>query len=327
MIAARDLMVKGHSSANQGIDTETLTVYLAFFACCVLVIQCFEDVGLSTLPTLSVAFYLLAMVLLLLKVQRSRNVRGISARSLQMQAMVHGLRLCSTTWLKGYIPSDPTGDWLYQAADVVTLVLCLQLLYTVTKKRALSYQADLDTFDHVTASITCFLIAVIVHPDLNDRVVFDTIWATSLYIDTVAMMPQLWLMSKGGSVEALTGHYVAAITASRACNFAFWIFGFVELAPADGGYNIAGWTVMGAHAIQVVLMCDFMYFYILKLMRSCADCVGDAARAKCGPKSATPEEVKEPLEPVTPPSETNDGEKQREKPETEASNNDLVAEV
>merc|ERR1719265_237218 len=181
-------------------------MYLAFFAGCALVFQSCRDVGLSTLPTLSIALQLLALILLRMKVAKTKNVRGISVKSLTMQAFVHGLRLCSTTWLKGYIPADETGDFLYQMLDVVVLVVCLQLIYTCLKTHKQTYQADEDNLEVMPMLLFCFVIGVLLHPDLNDRVLFDTIWATALYIDVIAMIPQLWMMSKvGQAVEALTG--------------------------------------------------------------------------------------------------------------------------
>merc|ERR1719327_383703 len=112
-------------------------------------------------------------------------------------------------------------------------------------------------------ALSCFVLAVLVHPDLNNRPVFDTLWTTALYIDVVAMMPQLSLMTKiRGEVEALTSHYVGATALSRATSLIFWYHGFVELAPLDGSFNLAGWAIIASHVFQVLLVCDFLYYYI-----------------------------------------------------------------
>jgi len=264
----------GESSKNKAqwnMDSEAITVYLSFFAFCALVCQCFYGIGLSTLPTFSLGLQVLSLIFLRVKVHKTKNVQGISAKSLMMQATVHGLRLCSTTWLKGYIPADETGDWLYQLMDVLMLLACLQLLYTVLRKHRATYQAEQDNFNVGPALMICFLAGIFVHPDLNDRVLFDTIWATSLYLDVVAMVPQLWMMSKvGKQVEALTGHYVAAIAVSRVVSFIFWYHGFPELAPVDEGFNIAGWAVICSLGLQLLLLADFMYYYAVACMKSCA---------------------------------------------------------
>merc|ERR550514_1408881 len=125
-----------------------------------------------------------------------------------------------------------------------------------------TYQKDHDTMDIKPLLFGCAVLAVVVHPDLNEFPLFDILWATSLYIDVVAMAPQLWMMSKSGGAEAVTSHYVAAIAASRAVNLIFWYYGYEELAPEDGGANIAGYAIIVAHVLQIALMGDFMVLYI-----------------------------------------------------------------
>jgi len=271
MAYAEKKLETGSSKHGATIDSDAITMYIGFFAICALVFQCCT-VGLSTLPTLSIALQALALVFLRMKVAKTKNVRGISVKSLTMQSFVHGLRLCSTTWLKGYIPADETGDFLYQFLDVVVLVVCLQLIYTCLRTHRDTYQADEDNLEVMPMLLFCFVIGVLIHPDLNDRVLFDTIWATALYIDVIAMIPQLWMMSKvGQAVEALTGHYVALIALSRLMSCIFWYFGFVELAPVDGGANIAGWCVIGAHVLQQLILGDFMFYYFKACVKSCCE--------------------------------------------------------
>merc|ERR1719198_1426196 len=92
---------KGHTKkdANKStLNSEAITIYLLFLSACGLVAQMFDGIGLSTLPTLSVSLQVLALGFLWSKIHRTRNATGISAKSLVMQGLVHGLRLCSTTW-------------------------------------------------------------------------------------------------------------------------------------------------------------------------------------------------------------------------------------
>jgi len=244
-------------------DQGTLALYLGAFASGALVCQSFHDLGLSTFITLAMAIQCFAFMCLRLKISRTKSVAGISGRTLMLQAVSCALRLCSTTWLNGYIPVDGTGDWLYQLLDLCALLLVLQLLYCVFRTHRSMYQEEHDTFNVELMALGCFVLAVLVHPDLNNRPVFDTLWTAALYIDVVAMMPQLSLMTKiRGEVEALTSHYVGATALSRATSLIFWYHGFVELAPLDGGFNLAGWAIIAAHLLQVLLLCDFLFYYI-----------------------------------------------------------------
>lgn len=241
----------------------TVVVYLVAFALSALVWQSFDDLGLSTFMTLAVGLQCFAFVCLRLKLQQTKSVAGISGRTLMLQGMSCTLRLCSTCWLNGYIPVDRTGDWMYQLLDVCALLLVLNLLYCVLKSHRSTYQEEHDQFNVHFVVLICFAMAAQVHPDLNNSPLFDTFWMTALNIDIVSMLPQLMLMTKiRGEVEALTSHYVGAIAASRATSLIFWYHGFTELAPLGGGFNLVGWAVIAAHVFQVLLLGDFLFYYV-----------------------------------------------------------------
>lgn len=96
------------------------------------------DGEFSVIMTMSVMFQCLAVLLLLMQSLASGVACGISARALGLEALSLCLRLSSTTWLNGYLPSDASGDWVFQATDACTLLLVLGLLARVliTQRRS-----------------------------------------------------------------------------------------------------------------------------------------------------------------------------------------------
>lgn len=256
-------------------------IYLGFISVTLLLWQTYEDAGLSTFLTLSVAVQLFALTCLWYQVKQQRGVQGVSMRSLVMQCFVYGLRLSSSSWLKGYIPTDSTGDGLYQVLDLCTMMVAMYLIHSCAVTHRSSYQEKYDGVEIKPLIMLCALLAVLVHPDLNDRPLFDVAWTTSLYIDSVAMLPQLWMMTSAGGARVLTGHYVAAMAVSRSLNFVFWYHGYGELATlAEDGEtaqsNLPGYGVLTAHVVQLLLMADFLFYYIKAF----------AGRSGCGPRPA-----------------------------------------
>merc|ERR1719230_1953821 len=152
-----------------GPDGNMLSAYLAAFSMGVIVYQSFNDLGLSTLITLSIGIQCFGYTCLLLKISQGKSVAGISGKTLILQALSYGLRLCSTTWLKGYIPVDGTGDWLYQMLDASALLMALKLIHCVYKTHRATYQEDCDGFNVMYTAVACFVLAVLIHPDLNAR--------------------------------------------------------------------------------------------------------------------------------------------------------------
>lgn len=250
-----------------GIDGNLVTAYLSSISAGAMVYQTYSDFGMGTLITLASAIQCFAYMCLCLKVAQTKSVAGISGQTLILQALSYTLRLSSTLWLPAYVPVDETGEWIYQLTEVIALLLVTKIMYNVFLSRRATYQEEHEIFKARPIAIGCFVLAALVHPDLNSRPLFDTLWATALYIDMVAMLPQLGMIARmGGEVEALTGHFSAAMAVSTIIELAFWCHGFEEVAPLDGSSNIQGWMIVLVHIVQLLLMCDFLIYYIRALI-------------------------------------------------------------
>merc|ERR1719421_1508345 len=251
------------------VDLKVILSYVVFFVGAVTLYHALSA-GFSSTLTLSAGFQCLAFVLVAMKVQSERVTSGLSGKTLMMYAATLCFRLSSTLWLNGYLPVDRTGDWAYQAIEVCSLGLVLYLMRSVFVTHRSSDQEAQDSLPINVKNIImgCFVLAVVIHPNLDRKTLFDVLWTTGCYLETVAMLPQLWMLSKIGEVEALTSHFVVLSVLSRVCSLIFWYRGFAELRPAHGGFNFPGYGVMGAHIIQLLLSCDFVFLYVKSFRRS-----------------------------------------------------------
>jgi len=251
------------TSAKKRENITIVVSYACMLLCLFVLWQEYSDRDFSFLITLAGAAQTLGFFLLVHKMKSYKSAAGVSSKTLQMYILQLLFRLNSTLVKNGYLPVDSTGDWAYQACDITSLLLVFQALFYVHKRYKDTYQEKHDSLPIWNAVLPLLFLATILHGDLNHNWYFDTVWTFSMYLDTIAMMPQLWmLVVKGGHVEALSSHYVAAIFFSRFLTFSFWYTGFPELAPEDGGFNKMGWLLCGCHALQVLLSVDFMYHYI-----------------------------------------------------------------
>jgi len=240
-----------------------LSAYMTFLLSVIVVIKQFSDGDFSAVLTMGAGVQCLGFTILTMKIRDQKTVSGISGRMLQMYVLVLVVRLTSTLRKNGYIPIDKSGDWVYQAADIVTLSLVVHLLYRVFVSHKQTYDEEKDTFPIWPCVPPCILLAALIHADLNNSFFYDTVWTASANLDTIALLPQLWLLAKkGGEVDVLTSHFVAALVVSRFCAFSFWYYGYPELAPRKGGLNLGGWWVIGVHTLQLVISADFMYHYV-----------------------------------------------------------------
>merc|ERR1719262_1188777 len=145
-------------------------------------------------------------------------------------------------------------------------MLVLQIVFSIFFTHKSSYQTDADTLDLRNLVLFTIVLAVVVHPDLNAWVPFDILWTVHLYVDAVAMVPQLWMISKcGGKVQGFTAHYIGATLLSNFLSGMFWFYASPELAEGDK-LNIAGLAINGAHLLQLLLGLDVGYFYVKNLL-------------------------------------------------------------
>merc|ERR1719181_1783589 len=207
------------SSSNSPSKAESkkglAIVYILFGSLALLVHHLLAEGELSAVLTLSAIFQTLAFCLLTVQVLNTGNISGISAKTLQLEAVSIFCRLCSTTWLNGYVPSDYTGDFLYQAFDFISLAAALWIIHQLLYVRT-TYDKEEDEFPIGRLLFCCVVPAFLLQPDLNDRPIFDGLWMCSLSIGAVAACPQLWMMAhRKKTIETLTAHFMGVMGFSR----------------------------------------------------------------------------------------------------------------
>jgi len=266
MDAGLHCLGKQNESALCSSTAQNVSTLVAYGTCAMwllVVWHKFTDGDFSIVLTLSSIIQCLGFSLLTIKVRYHRNVSGLSSKCLEMYVIFFIFRLASTLIKNGYLPIDQSGDWVYQTADIFSMIVVLQLLYTMHKTYPETYQSSHDTLEIFKAIPLCMFVAIFVKGDLNSSPFFDWVWTTSMLLDTISMLPQLWLLTKmGGKVEAMTAHFVASICVSRALAFTFWLYGYSEILPAGHTVNVAGYSIITAHSIQLLLCADFMYYYV-----------------------------------------------------------------
>lgn len=260
---------------GQAPPTSVVVAYGLFFVFATGVYHFVAEGEFSSILTMSVMFQCLGFALLVGQVLSKGSAAGISGRSLGLEAIALMLRLSSTTWLNGYLPVDASGDFIYQATDFLSLALVAGLLYQVVMARGNGYQEAEDSLPIVPIIVGAVVLATLLHADMNSRPVFDAAWMAGLFVGAVAVMPQLWMITKtGGKVEALTSHYIAAMAISRVLSGAFMWHARHDITcePWVEGWEHAIVAVLGAHALNLVLLGDFAYFYVRAVMRQGLGC-------------------------------------------------------
>ena len=110
-------------------------------------------------------------VCVVLSYKRSKRVACIHyweccwyfSKSLTLDSLALALRLSSTLCFHGYLPSDVSGDYLYQCTDLCSLAMNGSLLHTVLFSKRSTYQEDDDDMSLGPLVIICIILGFCLH--------------------------------------------------------------------------------------------------------------------------------------------------------------------
>ncbi|CAG0886704.1 unnamed protein product [Cyprideis torosa] len=190
--------------------------------------------------------HLLAIIILLLKIWKSRSCAGISGKSQILFAVTYTARYLDlvTNFVSVY---NTTMKIFFMAASYGTLYL----MYMKFKD---TYDQTHDTFRIEFLVLPVASLAFLVNHEFS---VLEILWTFSIYLEAVAILPQLFMVSKTGKAESITSHYLFALGSYRALYILNWIFRYYMENFFDPIAVVAG-------IVQTVLYCDFFYLYITK---------------------------------------------------------------
>lgn len=193
--------------------------------------------------------HLLAIIVLLLKIWKTRSCAGISGKSQILFTIVYITRYLDlfTTFISVY---NSFMKVIFIGASVATVFLMF------AKFRA-TYDRNHDSFRIEFLLIPTVILALLINHEFT---LLEVLWTFSIYLESVAILPQLFLVSKTGEAESITSHYLFALGSYRALYLINWIWRYIM----ESHYDL---IAIFAGVIQTILYCDFFYLYITKVLK------------------------------------------------------------
>ncbi|XP_033108701.1 ER lumen protein-retaining receptor 2 [Anneissia japonica] len=193
--------------------------------------------------------HLLAIIILLIKIWKTRSCSGISGKSQILFALVFTTRYLDlvTNFISVYNTS----------MKVFYIVAAYATVYLVYVKFKATYDGNHDTFRMEFLIVPVGGLAVLVNHDFTP---LEILWTFSIYLESVAILPQLFMISKTGEAETITSHYLFALGAYRALYIINWVYRYYF----EGFFDL---IAIVAGCVQTILYCDFFYLYITKVLK------------------------------------------------------------
>ncbi|RLN47559.1 hypothetical protein BBJ29_007244 [Phytophthora kernoviae] len=262
---------KSQGAAFLATHKSNIALWSGFIVVVFFCYHLFSDGDFSFLMTMGSFVRAFGFAFLIFKAFSQRSVAGLSLKTLELYAFLFLFRLSSILRYQGYLPYDRSGDWLYTFLEVVALTLCCGVIYLVTTRFNSTYELRYDTFGwlHLPTELgalyillPCILFGMLIHPNLNRNWFSDVSWTIALYIEAVAILPQLFMFQKrgGGAVESCISHFVYALAFGSFLHLVFWFSSYHELGEKDAGQHV-GYMVIFVQIGHMLMMADFLYYY------------------------------------------------------------------
>ncbi|CAL5416709.1 unnamed protein product [Camellia sinensis] len=143
--------------------------------------------------------HLASVLVLLLKIHTIKSCAGVSLKTQELYATVFATRYLDI--FTDYISLYNTVMKLIFLGSSFSIVWYIRHHKIVRR----SYDKDQDTFRHYFLVLPCLLLALVMHEKFTFK---EVMWAFSLYLEAVAILPQLVLLQRTRNIDNLTGQYV-----------------------------------------------------------------------------------------------------------------------
>ncbi|KAI0034838.1 ER lumen protein retaining receptor [Vararia minispora EC-137] len=197
--------------------------------------------------------HLASIFILIHKIHTSRSCRGISLKTQLLYVLVFVTRYVDLLFVLA-------GEW-------ISLYNFLMKLFFIASSGYIIYLMRIRFRPTNDPSIDTFKIEYLVGPSTLLGFVFtyewtvtEVLWSFSIWLESVAILPQLFMLQRTGEAETITTHYLAALGAYRALYIPNWIYRYWAESYIDPLSVVAG-------LVQTALYVDFFYIYFTKVLQ------------------------------------------------------------
>lgn len=215
----------------------------------------------NKLFVVSESIHAVGIFALVYKLNTLKTCSGLSLQTQELTAIVMAVRtLCSFE----------IGHNIHTFLDMAALVSTAWVIYMMRCKLYVSYNEHLDKTPKSYLLVPCAIMAVLVHPNSSFPLYTKLMWAFSVYLEAIVVIPQLRMMQRTQMIEPFIALYVFALGMSRFFGAAYWILRVYESTETyifllGRGYF---WVpmVLVSETIQTFILADFCYYYLISIV-------------------------------------------------------------
>ncbi|KAK3321392.1 ER lumen protein retaining receptor [Cercophora scortea] len=194
--------------------------------------------------------HLCSIGILLHKMVQLNSCSGISFKSQALYLLVYITR---------YLDLFSTSSIYNLVFKILFIASQGYIIYLMTNAYKPTNDPNVDTFRVQYLLGGAAVLAVLFPYEYSAR---EILWAFSIWLESVAILPQLFMLQRTGEAETITTHYIFALGLYRALYIPNWIYRYVTESTHKVDY-----IAVIAGVVQTVLYSDFFWIYYTKVMK------------------------------------------------------------
>lgn len=188
-------------------------------------------------------------LILLYSIHRNKTINGLSLKTQILYVVVFVTR---------YLDVFVTFSSIYLTfMKIFYLASTGYTVYLMTYKYQKTIRENIDTFPVKYLVGPSAILALVFTQAYSFR---EVLWTFSIWLESVAIIPQLFMLQRTGSAENITTHYIFALGIYRALYIPNWIYRYFSEGKCDLVSVLAG-------ILQTVVYSDFFYIYYTKVLQ------------------------------------------------------------
>ena len=191
--------------------------------------------------------HLISFVIIIYKIFKDKSCKGVSAKTFEIYLIV----FC-TRYLDLFIYFISFYNTFMKILFIGASAFILYLMHFKEEFKKTYDRKGEDTFPHLYLILFAIIMTLLIHKNFT---LWGLTWSFSLWLESVAVFPQISIVANTDGVFTYTAHYLASLGLYRFFYILLWVYRYVK----EGRVL---WVSVFSGILQVLLYTDFFYLYI-----------------------------------------------------------------
>jgi ER lumen protein retaining receptor len=190
--------------------------------------------------------HLISFVIIIYKIYRDKSCKGVSAKTFEIYLLV----FC-TRYLDLFMYFISFYNTFMKLLFISASAFILYLMHLKDPFKNTYDRKNEDIFPHLYLILFAVIMTLIINKDYS---LWGLTWSFSLWLESVAVFPQISIIAKTNGIFTYTAHYLAALGSYRFFYILLWIYRYIK-------FGRVLWVSVFSGILQVLLYADFFYLY------------------------------------------------------------------